>query len=131
MPPFSILVFDSHPALLGALIQHIEAHHAESLAIAGAAFRQSDALVLAAATSPQIVLLGTSGPMQEAARLIEHLHRLLPSAIVVLMTHLGMAGYAQAALDIGADMFVDKDHLNTRLVPAIMQIARDRNIALR
>jgi DNA-binding NarL/FixJ family response regulator len=127
MPLFTLLVFDPHPALLGILVRYIEAHHADSLTVAGAAFREPDALALAASAYPQVVLLGMRGAIPDGLGLIAAVRRLLPSAIIVGMSHLGTAGYAQAALDAGADTFVDKDDLKARLLPAILQIADARN----
>jgi len=127
MHPFSMLVFDPHPALLRMLVRYLEEQHSGMLIIAGAAFREADALVLAMATSPEVVLLGMRGPMTHALQLIVALRCLLPTVIIVMMNDLGMAGYAQAALDGGADTFVDKDHLNADLIPAILQVARARD----
>ena len=91
-----------NPALLRLMVRYLEEHHAESLTVARAASCEADALALAAAAHPQVVLLGMYGPAQDALQLIVSLSRLLPSVIVVGMSDLGVAGYAQAALDAGA-----------------------------
>jgi DNA-binding NarL/FixJ family response regulator len=128
MPLLSMLIFDTHPALLGILVRYLKEQHAELLTVAGAACREADMLSLAATTCPQIVVLGVCGPMQDTIRLIDAVRRLLPSVIIVAMCQLGMAGYAQAALDAGADIFVDKDDLKRRLVPAILEAAVAQDI---
>ena len=79
MIPLSMLVFDPHPGLLRLIVQYLEEHHAGTLVIAGAAFRDTDTLALAAATCPQVVLLGMNGQLQDALQLIVALRRLLPT----------------------------------------------------
>ena len=127
MLPITVLVIDSNPAFLRFVVQYLDEQHCETIRVAGAAFRASDALILAAATNPQAALIGMSGSICSALGLIADLRRMLPSLEVVAMSQLGAAGYAQAALAAGADAFVDKDRLRVDLVPAIIQAASARN----
>jgi DNA-binding NarL/FixJ family response regulator len=119
--PISVLVIDSNPAFLRFVVQYLEERHSEMIRVAGAAFRESDALILAAAISPQVILVGISGPLYTALGLIANVRRLMPSLAVVAMSQLGAAGYAQVALEAGATAFVDKDRLRADLAPAILQ----------
>lgn len=128
MSPFSLLVYEAHPVLLAMLVRYIQERHSKSLAVTGATFREAEALALAATTSPQVVLLGRRGTMQDADALIAAMRRLLPSGILVGMGQLGTAGYESAALAAGVDVFVDHADLKTALVPAIVRIARIRGI---
>ena len=127
MAPISVLVVDSNPAFLRFVVQYLDEQHSETISVAGAAFRESDALILAAAISPQVVLVGMSGPISRALDLIANLRRRLPQLEVVALSQLGSAGYAQAALAAGADIFVDKDRLRIDLVPAIVQAVYSRS----
>lgn len=123
MAPISVLVMDSNPVFLRFVVQYLDERHGETIRVAGAAFRESDALVLAEAIGPRVALVGMSGSIGSALGLIADMRRLLPSLAVVAMCQLGSAGYAQAALDAGADAFVDKDRLRIELVPTILQAA--------
>jgi DNA-binding NarL/FixJ family response regulator len=78
MMPFSLLIFESNPGFLRLLVQHVEANHGKTLSIVGAVFREADALALAQATCPQIVLLGMYGPVQKSYQLIDALRSRLP-----------------------------------------------------
>jgi len=127
MLPITVLVIDSNPAFLRFVVQYLDEQHCETIRVAGAAFRASDALILAAATNPQAALIGMSGSIGSTRGLIADLRRMLPSLDVVAMSQLGAAGYVQAALAAGADAFVDKDRLQVDLVPAIIQAAGARN----
>ncbi|KPV48842.1 hypothetical protein SE17_35890, partial [Kouleothrix aurantiaca] len=91
--------------------------HTGRVCVAGAA-RPDEALALAAATRPQVVLVGLSGPVVAALALIAEL-RQSGAQHVVAMSQLGSAGYAQAALAAGATAFVDKDRLQIDLVPVL------------
>jgi DNA-binding NarL/FixJ family response regulator len=122
-----VLVIDSNPAFLRFVVQYLDEQHSETISVAGAAFRESDALILAAAAGPQAVLVGMSGPASGALNLIANLRRQLPGLDVVAFSQLGSAGYAQAALAAGADIFVDKDRLRADLVPAILQAVYSRS----
>ena len=122
MLPISVLVIDSNPAFLRFVVQYLDEQHSETIRVAGAAFRETDALILAAAIDPQAVLVGMSGSVSSALALIANLRQRLPLLDVVAFSQLGSAGYAQAALEAGADIFVDKDRLRVDLVPAILQV---------
>jgi DNA-binding NarL/FixJ family response regulator len=127
MVPVSVLVMDSNPAFLRLVVQYLEEQYGAKIRVAGAAFRPSDALILAAAIAPQVLLVGMSGSIGPALGLIADVRRLLPAATVVAMSQLGAAGYAQAALAAGADVFVDKDRLRVDLAPAILEAACAQN----
>jgi DNA-binding NarL/FixJ family response regulator len=119
MQPYSVLKMDPNPAFLRFVVHYIEERHSETAHVVGAVFRASDALMLAGAAAPQVAIVGLSGPIDTALGLIADLRRVLPEMAVVAMSQLGSAGYAQAALEAGADCFVDKDSLLAELGPAI------------
>ena len=128
MAPVSVLVVDFHPAFLRFVVQYLDEQHSNTIRVVGAAFREVDALALATVVSPQVALIGMSGSIDGALKLIADLRRLLPALEVVAMSQLGAAGYAQAALAAGAAVFVDKDQLRAELAPAILQVTCARNI---
>ena len=128
MPPVPVLVVDFHPVFLRFVVQYLDEQHSEAIRVVGAAFHEADALALATAISPQVVLIGMSGSIDGALRFIADLRRLLPALEVVAMSQLGAAGYAQAALAAGAAAFVDKDRLRVELAPAILRVACAREI---
>jgi DNA-binding NarL/FixJ family response regulator len=121
MGPISVLVMDSNPTFLRFVVQYLEEQPGQLFNVAGAAFREADALVLAGAAKPQVALVGMSGPISSALDLMADLQRRLPALAVVAMSQLGEAGYSQAALEAGATAFVDKDRLRIDLVSAIVQ----------
>jgi DNA-binding NarL/FixJ family response regulator len=129
MVPVSVLVIDFHPAFLRFVVQYLDEQHSQTIRVAGSAFREADALALAAAIRPQVVLIGMSGSITAALSLIADLRCKMPTLEIVVMSQLGAAGYAQAALSAGAAAFVDKDRLRVELAPAILQAACARNIA--
>lgn len=121
--PISVLVVDTNPAFLRFVVQYLEEQHSAEICVAGAAFRKPDALALATLYSPRVALVGVSGPISGALQLIADLRRQLPSLVVVVMSQLGSAGYAQIALEAGAAAFVDKDQLRADLASALLQAA--------
>jgi DNA-binding NarL/FixJ family response regulator len=112
---------DSNPTFLRFVVQYLEDQPGQMFQVTGAAFREADALILAAAVNPQVALVGMSGPIASALRLIADLQERLPTLAVVAMSQLGAAGYAQVALKAGAAAFVDKDRLRMDLVSEIVQ----------
>lgn len=113
MQPLSVLVVDANQSFLGFTVRYLEETYAGRVCVAGAA-RPDEALALAAASRPQMVLVGLSGPVGAALALIAEL-RQCGVHHVVAMSQLGSAGYAHAALAAGATAFADKDRLQIEL----------------
>jgi DNA-binding NarL/FixJ family response regulator len=122
----SVLIVDHHPAFLQMITRFLDQQCSDRIIIVGAVFRPADALALAAARRPQIVVLGLNGDTQVSLALIAPLRTVLPNVGIIASAQLGLAEYQQAALVAGADRFISTDLLHRDLLPMIRTLADSR-----
>jgi DNA-binding NarL/FixJ family response regulator len=89
------------------------------LQLAGVASDAEEALHLAEALRPNIILLDLNMPHVSGLEVIPAIRRLLPDVKIIVLTLWDSDIYRQAALAAGADDFVPKSLMNTSLMPAI------------
>ncbi len=75
---------------------------------------------------PDIVLIDLAMPQVSGMEAILRLRAAWPKIGIIALTLLDTNGYRQAALTAGADGFVAKDNLNTKLLPAIRQVMKTK-----
>jgi DNA-binding NtrC family response regulator len=79
---------------------------------------------LSAGPAPDVVLLDFRLPDSNDLTLLANVHRLAPSAAVVMMTALGVSEMISGAEALGASRIVDKP-IDMRDLPAIVRAAAD------
>lgn len=128
MAPLVVLLMDSSPIFLQSVVQFLEGSPADQVLVGGAAHDAPEALALAVHLRPHVVLWGIGMPALPQLHHLPQLRTIVPQAGIIVLGLLD-AGYRQAALTAGADMFLLKDDLALTLLPAIMDVARGRRDA--
>jgi DNA-binding NarL/FixJ family response regulator len=128
-PPqhISVLVINHHPTFLQMITRFLEQERLCRIMLVGAVFRPDDALALAEARQPHIIVLGLNGNASTALALIAPLRRLLPEVGIIAVAQLGVVEYQQAALAAGANCLLTTDILHRALVPTITSLADTRS----
>jgi DNA-binding NarL/FixJ family response regulator len=122
MPQLRILVVDDHPLFRRGLQWALAAH--ADLAIAGAAGDAAEALRLAEALRPDLVLCDVNLPGTDGLELTRRLRQLDPQVRVVVVTLHMDDERVLGALRAGAAGFVTKDAPGAALVATIRRVAR-------
>jgi len=118
----SVLVVDDHTTFLEIVIRFLQSQ--EDVVIVGTAHDGKEALLSARTLQPQVILLDLAMPGLSGLEVIPHLHAILPTVAIIIMSLLDVDGYRQAALALGATAFVSKSTLATDLLPTIRQVAQ-------
>jgi two-component system nitrate/nitrite response regulator NarL len=124
MDPVSVLVVDSHPAVLDAVTRFLREGCQGEVIVVGVARDGQEALAQAGRLQPQVILLDPRLPGLPGLKAIPLLRGALPGAGIIVLTLMDTDAHRQAALASGADDFVSKSSIDTDLLPAIRRAAR-------
>ena len=116
-PVVRVLVVDDHPVVRDGM--ELLAHTCSTVQIAGYAPTGKEALRIAPAVNPHLILLDLRLPDMLAPELIRELRAVVPNAKVVIFTAYPDHPALDAALEAGAYGFLPKDASRTDLVAAI------------
>lgn len=130
MAPIRVMLVDDNPTFLRVATTFLEENSHGELDIVGAAHCGEEALALAPALQPQIILLDLAMPGLSGMETAPRLQQALPEVGIIALTVFGGERYRQAALTAGADDFVSKTALITDLLPAIRQVAQTKMASL-
>jgi DNA-binding NarL/FixJ family response regulator len=119
--PVRVLIADDEPLF----VESVEAllHGAERVKVVGSASNGQDAVDLACALEPDVILMDISMPVLdgiEAARRIRLDH---PGTAVLILTGSSIAADVDRARQAGVAGFLTKDRIGTQLVNAILEVA--------
>src|SRR3954469_19820902 len=117
-----VLIVDDH-AVGRAGIAHVLAH-AGDLEVAGPAADGAEAVALAAACSPDVVLMDLSMPRLDGVEATHGVRGGAPKARVVILTAFSERDRIQKALDAGAVGYLLKDAGPVDLLAAVRAAAR-------
>ena len=118
-PLVRVLVVDDHPVVRDGM--ELLAHSCSTIQIVGYAPSAKEALRIAPAVQPSLILLDLRLPDMLAPELIRELRIVVPDAKVVIFTAYPDHPALDAALEAGAYGFLPKDASRTDLVAAIMR----------
>ena len=99
---------------------------APHLVVVGSTGDGWQALTQAQRTQPDLILVDLQMPSLSGLELIPGLRRLLPCAAIIALTLMKAEFYRQAALDAGADEFVEKAQMDGELLPTIQRLTGAR-----
>ena len=125
MAPLVVLLVDSSPIFLQNAVRFLEGYAPEQILVGGAVNDGAEALAVVQHLHLDVVLWGIGMPALPQLQRLPQLRALLPQAGIIVLGLLD-EGYRQAALAAGADRFLLKDDLTVTLLPAILDVARDR-----
>mgnify|MGYP001767567576 CR=1 FL=1 len=116
----SVLLVDDSPNILRILADFVSQCGQGEMGIVGTALGGREALRMAQALRPQVIVIDLAMPDLPGLDAIPLLRQILPTAKIVALTLFDSESYRQAALAAGANDFVSKARLETELLPAIL-----------
>ena len=124
MNPIRILIVDDHALLRHGLVMVFALH--KDLEVVGEAKNGVEALKLAKATSPDVVIMDLSMPGMDGVEATRQIHEAVPSARILILTTFGTSADVARALREGASGALVKDADDDELVKAIRSVATGR-----
>ena len=111
----SVVLLDDNAAFRHITAQLLRLHYADQISVIGVATVGADGLTLIDGVQPQVVLVGLGMPATKALAFVQQLRFRCQRVVIACLGSFGTASYAEAARSAGADAFVAKEELNTRL----------------
>ena len=121
MNPIKILIADDHSLLRHGLAMVFALH--DDLRVIGEAKNGVEALNLAKATLPDVVVMDLSMPEMDGVEATRQIHAAVPSAKILILTTFGTSADVARALREGASGALVKDADDDELVRAIRSVA--------
>ena len=121
MNPIRILIADDHALLRHGLMMVFALH--KDLTVVGEAKNGVEALRLAKATSPDVVIMDLSMPGMDGVEATRQIHEAVPSARILILTTFGTSADVARAIREGASGALVKDSDDDELVRAIRNVA--------
>lgn len=115
-----ILIADDHALLRHGLIMLFGLH--EDLTVVGEAKNGIEAVKLAKATVPDVIVMDLSMPVLDGVEATRQIHEIVPSAKILILTTFGTSFDVAHALRAGASGALVKDSDDDELVKAIHAI---------
>ena len=121
MNPIRILIADDHALLRHGLVMVFALH--KDLTVVGEAKNGVEALRLARATSPDVVIMDLSMPEMDGVEATRQIHQAVPSAKILILTTFGTSADVARAIREGASGALVKDSDDDELIRAIRNVA--------
>ncbi|HUY08675.1 MAG TPA: response regulator transcription factor [Candidatus Dormibacteraeota bacterium] len=121
-----MLVADDHPVVREGIVAMLEVE--PDLAVVAEAANGLEAVELALATSPDVVLLDVQMPGLDGIEALRRLRETLPSAKVLMLTTFGHENYLILSSRAGASGFLLKDVSRSELAGAIRRVAAGESL---
>ena len=123
MKPIRLLLVDDNPTFLDMLDEFLQ--EKEDLLIVGTARESESAITQTQLLQPDVILLDIRMPGMNGLEAIPRLREALPGVGIVILTIYDLAPYRKAALAAGANEFVSKQDIFTRIVPSIRKVVQN------
>ncbi len=123
-----VLVVDDHATYLKALEAVLATEC--SIDVVGRAADGAEAVALALALAPDVIVLDIRMPVLDGFATMRRLRRLGSPAAVLILTASDDPNDADRAFELGAIGFIPKEQMQDTLVPALMDLAARRELAL-
>ena len=120
MEKISVLLVDDHPTFLQLAASYLAKQ--EGLVVVGTIDKGAAALKQTGELKPDLVLVDLTLPDVSGLKLLSELRAAFPSLAIIALTMHSEISYREAALAAGADRFITKSNMITRLVPAIREL---------
>ena len=96
--------------------------------VVGEAANGIEAIERAHATRPDLVLIDMSMPRMDGLEALPRLRRILPDALLVLLTAFPVADLRGQAVACGADACLDKVDMAVTLLPALRSLVEEHRV---
>ena len=122
----TVLIADDHALLRHGLVMVFALHN--DLSVVGEAKNGFEAIKLAKATSPDVVIMDLSMPGMDGVEATRLIHEAVPSAKILILTTFGTSVDVARALREGASGALVKDAGDDELVKAIRSVAAGKQV---
>ena len=126
MNPIRILIADDHALLRHGLVMVFALH--KDLSVVGEAKNGIEALRLAKATSPDVVIMDLSMPRMDGVEATRQIHEAVPSAKILILTTFSTSADVARAIREGASGALVKDSDDDELIRAIRNVAAGKQV---
>lgn len=120
LKPVYTLVADDSPVALRSICSLLR--DLPILKVIGTVHNGRDAIALASALRPELVLLDVQMPVMSGLEALRQLRRKLPRTRVVMVTAYDTPELREACAECGADGFVAKEHMDRELPSLLLQL---------
>jgi DNA-binding NarL/FixJ family response regulator len=118
-----LVIVDDHPGVRKGIINLLKA--AEDIVVVGEAANGKQALKLAAAKNPHIILLDVELPDMRGDLVLRRIHKELPDIKVLAISAYNDRQYVLGMMDSGASGYLTKEVIPSMLVKAIRSIVKE------
>ena len=119
--PVRVLVADDEPLFIEN-VQALVAHD-ERVEVVGRATNGQEAVDLAIALAPDVVLVDLTMPVLDGIEATRQIRERQPQACVLVLTGSSISADVERARQAGVAAFLTKDRIGTQLVDAILEVA--------
>ena len=119
--PVRLLIADDEPLF----IENVQAllAHDERVDVVGRATNGQEAVDLAIALAPDVVLMDIAMPVFDGIEATRQIRERIPEACVLVLTGSSTSADVDRAQEAGVAAFLTKDRVGTQLVEAILEVA--------
>ena len=119
--PVRVLIADDEPLF----VESVEAllHGDDRVRVVGSATNGQDAVDLAQALEPDVILMDISMPVLDGIEAARRIRLDNPGAAILILTGSSIAADVDRARQAGVAGFLTKDRIGTQLVNAILEVA--------
>ena len=118
MEKIRVMIVDDQTLFLESLSTFLH-NYAEDIEVVGLAKNGADALAMAAAVAPDIVLMDVHMPVMDGVEATERIMAALPATKIVILSTYDEDEYVRRALGLGASGYLLKDISPTELIASI------------
>lgn len=119
--PVRVLVADDEPLFIEN-VQSLVAHD-ERVDVIGRATNGQEAVDLAIALAPDVILMDLMMPVLDGIEATRQIRERLPEAYVLILTGSSISADVDRAREAGVSAFLTKDRIGTQLVESILEVA--------
>jgi CheY-like chemotaxis protein len=117
-----LLVADDNAQWRDVIARLTEAHHE----LVGVVERGDQILEVAERLRPEVITLDVRMPGESGLNALPRLRRLLPKAIIIIVSATSPPFYKEEAFARGADGYINKSKLLSELLPMILSVRNGR-----
>jgi DNA-binding NarL/FixJ family response regulator len=119
--PVRVLIADDEPLFVDSVAALLS--NDARVKVIGTASNGQDAVDLAAALAPDVILLDISMPVLDGIEAARRIRLQVPEACILILTGSSTAADVDRARQAGVAGFLTKDRIGTQLVSSVLEVA--------
>ena len=121
--PWRVMLVDDSLVFLNVTQQYLEKF--PNLEVVATADSADEVIAVALQKNPQVILLDLEMPGKTGLEIIPDLKTSLPDCKIIILSLMESANYKRICQKGGADSFVEKEQMLTRLIPEIHNVMQN------